>query len=77
MLERIPEPYSVNAADAADRLGLIVSDLRLIELAVEAALFNKNNQAYDAIVMRLRDLISQVELLADDIIERDGKGGES
>ena len=37
MLERIPEPYSPGAADAADRLRLIVTDLRLIDLAVQRA----------------------------------------
>lgn len=31
MLEKIPTPYSVDAADAADRLRLIKCDLRLID----------------------------------------------
>ena len=35
MPERIPELYSSGAADAADRLRLIVTDLRLIDLAVQ------------------------------------------
>ena len=35
MLEKIPTPYSVNAADAADRLRLIATDLRLIAFPLE------------------------------------------
>ena len=34
MLERIPEAYSPDAADAADRLRLIKCDLQTVELAV-------------------------------------------
>ena len=35
MLERIPEAYSPGAADAADRLRLIATDLRLIAFPLE------------------------------------------
>lgn len=75
MLERIPEAYSVNAADAADRLRLIVTDLRLIDLAVQRALADNDDR--EALVMHLRRLVSDAEMLKSDILERDRKGGAS
>ena len=75
MLERIPETYSVDAADAADRLRLIVTDLRLIDLAVQRAVADNDDR--EALSMHLRRLISDAEMLKDDILERDRKGGAS
>ena len=64
---------SVNAADAADRLRLIVTDLRLIDLAVQRAV--KDDDDREALVMHLRRLVSDAEMLKDDVLERDRKGG--
>jgi hypothetical protein len=73
MLERIPIVHSVDAADAADRLRLIVTDLRLIDLAVQRAVADADDR--EALVMHLRRLVSDAETLKDDILERDRKGG--
>ena len=73
MLERIFEAYSPDAADAADRLRLIVTDLRLIDLAVQRAVADNDDR--EALIMHLRRLVSDVELLRDDALERDRKGG--
>ena len=73
MLERIPTQYSVNAADAADRLRLIVTDLRLIDLAVQRAVADNDDR--EALSMHVRRLVSDAETLKDDILERDRKGG--
>ncbi|MGI8853584.1 MAG: hypothetical protein ACR2GC_09915 [Methyloceanibacter sp.] len=75
MLKRIPEPYSANAADAADRLRLIAADLRLVDLAVQRAVADDDDQ--QAILMHVRRLISDAETLGDDILERDRKGRQS
>ena len=75
MLERIPEAYSPGAADTADRLRLIVTDLRLIDLAVQRAV--KDDDDREALSMHVRRLVSDAETLKDDILERDRKGGQS
>jgi hypothetical protein len=75
MLERIPTQYSVGAADAADRLRLIKCDLQTVELAVAGAV--KDDDDREALVMHLRRLVSDVEMLRDDVLERDRKGGQS
>ena len=69
MLERILEANSPDAADAADRLRLIKCDLQTVELAVAGD--------REALVMHLRRLVSDVEMLKSDILERDRKGGQS
>lgn len=74
MIERIPEAYSPDAADAADRLRLIAADLHLIDLAVQTV---ADNDAREAISMHVRRLISDAETLKDDVLERDRKGGAS
>ena len=73
MLERIPEAYSPGAADAADRFRLIVTDFRLIDLAVQRVVADNDDR--EALVMHLRRLVSDAETLKDDILERDRKGG--
>ena len=73
MLERIPEAYSPGAADQSGRLRLIVTDLRLIDLAVQRAVGDNDDR--EAILMHVRRLISDAEMLKDDILERDRKGG--
>ena len=75
MLERIPIVHSPGAADAADRLRLIVTDLRLIDLAVQRAV--KDDDDREALSMHIRRLVSDAETLKDDILERDQKGGAS
>ena len=77
MLEKISTPYSVDAADAdaADRLRLIVTDLRLIDLAVQRAVADNDDR--EALSMHVRRLISDAEALGDDILERDRNGGAS
>ncbi|MGI8852711.1 MAG: hypothetical protein ACR2GC_05350 [Methyloceanibacter sp.] len=75
MLERIPEPYSPAAADQADRIRLIVTDLRLIDLAVQRAVADSDDR--EALVMHLRRLVSDAEMLKDDILERDQKAVHS
>ena len=74
MLEKLPT-YSPGAADAADRLRLIVTDLRLIDLAVQRAV--KDDDDREALLMHVRRLVSDAETLKDDILERDRKGGAS
>ena len=73
MLEKLPT-YSPGAADAADRLRLIVTDLRLIDLAMQRAIANEDDR--EAISMHVRRLISDAEILKD-VLERDRKGGQS
>ena len=75
MLKRIPEPHLTDAADAADRLRLIVTDLRLIDLAVQRAVADNDDR--EALSMHVRRLVSDAETLKDDILERDRKGGQS
>ena len=63
MLEKISTPYSVDAADAdaADRLRLIVTDLRLIDLAVQRAVADNDDR--EALSMHVRRLVSDAETL--------------
>ena len=75
MFERIPIVHSPDAADAADRLRLIVTDLRLIDLAVQRAVADNDDR--EALSMHVRRLVSDAETLKDDILERDRKGGAS
>ena len=75
MLEKIPVVYSPLAADEADRLRLIVTDLRLVDLAVQRAVADDDDR--EAILMHVRRLISDAEMLKDDIVKRDQKGGAS
>ena len=72
MLEKLPT-YSPGAADRADRLRLIKCDLQTVELAVAGAV--KDDDDREALVMHLRRLVSDVEMLKSDILERDRKGG--
>ncbi|MGH6792381.1 MAG: hypothetical protein ACRECF_06550 [Methyloceanibacter sp.] len=72
MLERIQTPYSVGAADAADRLRLIGCDLRVTDLAVQRAVDNSDDR--EALSMHVRRTIGDVELLSDDILTRDKEG---
>ena len=69
MLERISTPYSANAADAADRLRLLVADLRLAALGVQQVVGDGDD--LDAIVMHLRRAIADADMLRSDILERD------
>ena len=75
MLEKISTPYSPASADLADRLRLIKCDLQTVELAVAGAV--KDDDDREALVMHLRRLVSDVEMLKDDVLERDRKGGQS
>ena len=63
MLKKISTPYSVDAADAdaADRLRLIVTDLRLIDLAVQRAVADNDDR--EALSMHVRRLVSDAETL--------------
>lgn len=67
--ENIPTPYSVEAADQADRLRLLKHDIRLVELAVESACKDADNR--EAIVMTLRRLQGEIDELSDDILTGD------
>lgn len=73
MLDKIPVVYSPDAADAADRLRLLAADLRLAALGVQQV--TSDGEDLDAIVMHLRRAISDADMLRDDILERDKKGG--
>ena len=53
--ERMPTPYSVEAADHADRLRRLRLDIHLVELAVEFAC-QKDDAVRETIVMTLRRL---------------------
>ena len=75
MLEKIPTPYSPEAADAADRLRLLACDLRLADAAVQSVVADEDDQ--QAILMHVRRMIGDVELLSDDILTDDRKGGTS
>ena len=73
MLEKISTPFSAATADQADRLRLFAYDLRLLDLAVQRAVEDDDDR--EAITMHVRRLISDAEMLKDDILERDRKGG--
>lgn len=75
MLEKIPTPYSAEAADHADRLRLFVCDLRVADAAVQSVVGDNDDR--EAIQMHLRRLISDAETLKDDILTADRKGRAS
>lgn len=61
---------ATEAADHADRLRLLKHDIHLVELAVEMAL-KEGDEDREAIVMTLRRLQGEVEGLSDDILTAD------
>ena len=80
MLEKIPTPYSPEAADAADRLRLLACDLRLVDLAMTSTRdngFELNEDEFQAVTMHVRRMIGDVETLKDDILDAGRKGGTS
>jgi hypothetical protein len=62
MLERIPEPYSQDAADAHNRLRLLKADLRVLELAIEG--LPADDEERESIVLMLRRMIGDTDELA-------------
>jgi hypothetical protein len=70
MHEKILEPYSLDAADAADRLRLIKCDIRLVEGVIRDRL-DYEDADREALTMHLRRMLGDVESLADDILQRD------
>ena len=75
MLTTIPTPYSADAADQADRLRLIVCDLRLVDAAVQTVVKDEDDR--QAILMRLRGMIADVEGIQEDILLADQGGRKS
>jgi hypothetical protein len=76
MLEK--SPYSKDAADAADRLRLIKADLKVLEIAIWK--WPGDGEEGEALLLMIRRTIGDVEMLNDDILERDKKarqGGAS
>ncbi len=72
---QLPNKYSTEAADAADRLRLLVCDLRLVEADVQSVVRDEDEQ--QAILMHLRRMVGDVEKLSDDILTADRKGSAS
>jgi hypothetical protein len=69
MFEKFPLPNSEDAAaNTAKRLRQLKADLRVVELAVQTAIDNEEDE--EAIVTMLHRTIAEIGCLSDAILER-------